>query len=158
TSGWNAVALGVNGNVGIRTGAATEEAAVEAAMADCSTHDRICRVVAIGPFLVQGAPPTGARPADEAKLKELVATLKLASPEPLAEQRCEFAQRYYAMREHKVLAMVPGTARFWRSGLGHIGRSRGRNAGKLESWKAGKLESCQIYHGYPCAVVVVDDK
>jgi hypothetical protein len=43
--------------------AATEEAAIDAAMADCRKQDHACRVVAIGPFLVEGAPATSAAPS-----------------------------------------------------------------------------------------------
>ena len=52
TSGWNAVAVGATGRPGVALRAASEQASVEAALADCSNRDRNCRVVAIGPFLV----------------------------------------------------------------------------------------------------------
>jgi adenylate cyclase len=51
-SGWPAVAAGAGGQVGLMT-AANEQAAVDGAMADCAKHDRVCRVIAIGPFAVE---------------------------------------------------------------------------------------------------------
>jgi adenylate cyclase len=53
TSGWNAVAVGAGGRPGVMLRAASEQAAVEGALADCSRQDHSCRVIAIGPFLVE---------------------------------------------------------------------------------------------------------
>jgi hypothetical protein len=55
TSGWNAVATGVNGLVGVVPNARSEQNAIEGALADCSRHDRGCQVIAIGPFSVVAA-------------------------------------------------------------------------------------------------------
>ena len=52
----NAVAVGTNGRVGTRLGAGTDRAAVDGAMAECNRQDRGCRVVVIGPFLVEPGP------------------------------------------------------------------------------------------------------
>ena len=52
TSGWNAVAVGAAGRPGLGLKAATEQAAVNAALADCVKHDSDCHVIAIGPFSV----------------------------------------------------------------------------------------------------------
>ncbi len=62
TSGWNAVAVGGSGQIGTRLGAGTERAAVDGAMAECGRQDRGCRVVVIGPFLVEPASMPGAAP------------------------------------------------------------------------------------------------
>jgi hypothetical protein len=53
TSGWNAVAVGAGGRPGVMLRAASEQAAVDGALADCSRQDHSCRVIAIGPFLVE---------------------------------------------------------------------------------------------------------
>ena len=54
-SGWNAVAVGADGNVGIVVGAGSEQDALEGARADCAKHDRNCRIAVLGPFLVGAA-------------------------------------------------------------------------------------------------------
>jgi adenylate cyclase len=56
TSGWNAVAVGAGGRPGVMLRAVSEQAAVEGALADCSRQDHSCRVIAIGPFLVEPLP------------------------------------------------------------------------------------------------------
>jgi adenylate cyclase len=53
TTGWSAVAAGTSGSPGLTLGAVSEQAAIDGALADCSTRDRNCRVIAIGPFLVE---------------------------------------------------------------------------------------------------------
>jgi hypothetical protein len=55
-SGWNAVAVGAGGRPGVMLRAASEQAAIEGALADCSRQDHSCRVIAIGPFLVEPLP------------------------------------------------------------------------------------------------------
>ena len=55
TSGWSAVATGADGLVGIVLNASNEQKAIEGALSDCSSHDRGCRVIAIGPFSVVAA-------------------------------------------------------------------------------------------------------
>jgi len=52
-NGWNAVAVGATGHPGLALKAASEQAAVEGALADCAKQDRDCRVIAIGPFAVE---------------------------------------------------------------------------------------------------------
>ena len=51
-SGWNAVAVGVAGRPGLGLKAATEQGAVNDALADCARRDGNCQVIAIGPFSV----------------------------------------------------------------------------------------------------------
>jgi class 3 adenylate cyclase len=51
-SGWNAVAVGAAGRPGLGLKAASEQAAVDAALADCVKRDSNCQVIAIGPFSV----------------------------------------------------------------------------------------------------------
>jgi class 3 adenylate cyclase len=50
--GWNAVAVGAAGRPGLGLKAATEQAAVNGALADCVKRDSNCQVIAIGPFSV----------------------------------------------------------------------------------------------------------
>jgi class 3 adenylate cyclase len=51
--GWTAVAAGAGGQPGVMLKAASEQEAVDGALADCAKQDRSCRVVAIGPFAVE---------------------------------------------------------------------------------------------------------
>jgi hypothetical protein len=51
--GWNAVAVGADGQPGLALHATTEEEAVEGALAACDKLDHNCRVIAIGPFAVE---------------------------------------------------------------------------------------------------------
>jgi adenylate cyclase len=51
-SGWNAVAVGAAGRPGLGLKAATEQGAVNDALADCARRDNNCQVIAIGPFSV----------------------------------------------------------------------------------------------------------
>jgi adenylate cyclase len=50
--GWSAVAVGAAGRPGLGLKAATEPAAVNAALAECAKRDSNCQVIAIGPFSV----------------------------------------------------------------------------------------------------------
>ncbi|ABQ32696.1 adenylate/guanylate cyclase domain-containing protein [Bradyrhizobium sp. BTAi1] len=52
-SGWNAVAVGTAGHPGFGLNGDREETAIGGALADCSTQDSDCRVIAIGPFTVE---------------------------------------------------------------------------------------------------------
>ncbi len=52
TSGWNAVAVGTQGRPGLGLKAASEQAAVNDALANCAKRDTDCHVIAIGPFTV----------------------------------------------------------------------------------------------------------
>ena len=51
--GWSAVAVGDGGKIGLGLKAASEQEAINAALADCAKQDRSCRVIAIGPFAVE---------------------------------------------------------------------------------------------------------
>jgi hypothetical protein len=50
--GWTAVAVGANGRAGTGIEAASEEQAIERALADCGKVDAACKIIAIGPFAV----------------------------------------------------------------------------------------------------------
>ncbi|WP_315723628.1 MULTISPECIES: adenylate/guanylate cyclase domain-containing protein [unclassified Bradyrhizobium] len=52
-SGWNAIAVGTAGRPGYGLNGDREETAIGGALADCSTRDSDCRVIAIGPFTVE---------------------------------------------------------------------------------------------------------
>ncbi|MEO8317741.1 MAG: adenylate/guanylate cyclase domain-containing protein [Bradyrhizobium sp.] len=52
TIGWNAVAVGASGRPGLGLKAASEQVAVNGALAECVKHDSDCHVIAIGPFSV----------------------------------------------------------------------------------------------------------
>ena len=51
--GWSAVAVGDGGKIGLGLKAASEQEAINGALADCAKQDRSCRVIAIGPFAVE---------------------------------------------------------------------------------------------------------
>ena len=51
--GWSAVAVGDGAKIGLGLKAASEQEAINAALADCAKQDRTCRVIAIGPFAVE---------------------------------------------------------------------------------------------------------
>jgi hypothetical protein len=53
SAGWSAVAVGANGRFGVALMVANEQAALDAALRDCSKHDQNCHVISIGPFLVE---------------------------------------------------------------------------------------------------------
>lgn len=53
TTGWNAVAVGAAGHPGTALKAASEQDAVNAALADCTKHDSNCHIIAIGPYMVE---------------------------------------------------------------------------------------------------------
>jgi class 3 adenylate cyclase len=52
-AGWSAVAVGAAGRAGLALHAANEQAAIDAATADCAKRDASCHVIAIGPFAVE---------------------------------------------------------------------------------------------------------
>jgi hypothetical protein len=51
-SGWSAVAVGKSGRPKLALRAASEQDAVNEALANCAKHDSDCHVIAIGPFSV----------------------------------------------------------------------------------------------------------
>lgn len=53
SSGWNAVAVGIRGLVGLSLKAASESESVAQALTECGTRDQECRVIAIGMFSVE---------------------------------------------------------------------------------------------------------
>jgi len=53
TNAWNGVAVGATGRAGFILNAANEQDAIDGALADCNKQDRDCRVVSLGPFLVE---------------------------------------------------------------------------------------------------------
>ena len=53
TTGWNVVAIGSGGRPGLMIDAQTEQSAIDGALEDCGRQDRECRVIAVGPFLVE---------------------------------------------------------------------------------------------------------
>jgi hypothetical protein len=55
-SGWNAVAVGGSGRAGLKLGAKSEQAAIAGALEACGKQDRDCRVIVLGPFLVEHLP------------------------------------------------------------------------------------------------------
>ena len=98
TNAWNAVAVGAGGMPGTALNAADEKDAVEKALASCSKRDRDCRVIALGPFLVEPAdqsrehiPPT-VPPAEDKWAVELsnIDDYMLLNVDGQLIGRCEF--------------------------------------------------------------------
>ena len=52
SDGWSAVAVGAQNHPGLGLKAATEQKAIDGALADCARRDTGCHVIAIGPFTV----------------------------------------------------------------------------------------------------------
>jgi adenylate cyclase len=154
TKGWSAVAVGASGRVGIKLGAESEQAAIDAAMQACGRRDRDCRILVIGPFLVDSGPPANAGPVPAAPArsadttKALMAALEAAAPGLKLDAREDLATKYADMKDHRALAAVPGTASHWRTG-------EWPSAAMAEE---GVLERCQEFHARPCTLVAVDDK
>jgi hypothetical protein len=146
TRGWNAVAVGAGGRVGIRLGAEGEAAAVDGAMSNCERNDRECRIAVIGPFLVEPASVAYAAPMSGLP-DQLIAALASAIPKLETSAREDLAKKYAAMTSHKSLAFVPGTISHWRS-------SEWPTA---EAAETGALERCQVFYAKPCALIVLDD-
>ena len=53
TGGWNAVAVGAARRPGMMLKAASEQQAIDGALAECAQQDRDCHVIALGPFAVE---------------------------------------------------------------------------------------------------------
>ena len=53
STGWTAVAIGSAGRPGLALKAASEQDAVNGALADCTKHDGNCHIIAIGPYTVE---------------------------------------------------------------------------------------------------------
>ena len=53
STGWTAVAIGSAGRPGLALKAASEQDAVNGALADCTKHDSNCHIIAIGPYTVE---------------------------------------------------------------------------------------------------------
>jgi hypothetical protein len=123
TEGWNAVAAGTDGNVGIAIGASSEQGALDGALADCAQHDRNCRVVVLGPFLVEAGlpgqaevpPASAAAPARGAPAAAAPASIPLV-PEQVpflsADNRAHIRDEYMQAPDYKALATNLGTLAF----------------------------------------------
>jgi class 3 adenylate cyclase len=53
TGGWNAIAVGAARRPGMMLKAASEQQAIDGALAECAQQDRDCHVIALGPFAVE---------------------------------------------------------------------------------------------------------
>jgi adenylate cyclase len=153
-SGWNAVAVGAGGKPGVTLGAASEQAAITAAMAECGRLDRGCRVVVLGPFAVEGTPTFPAASAavppsptlSANKPATLAATLTaMLTLTPAA--RDELVIAFEGAKTHRALVGVPGTDRHWRNA--------GQPNAQLAQQRA--LEGCQVWLNQPCAPIALDD-
>jgi hypothetical protein len=54
--GWNAVAIGASGQVGMKLKADSEQAAIDESVQQCNRRYRDCRIAVLGPFLVEAEP------------------------------------------------------------------------------------------------------
>jgi hypothetical protein len=139
----------------VTLGAASEQAAITAAMAECGRRDRGCRVVILGPFAVEGTPafPAASAPAPPSptlsanKPATLAATLTaMLTLTPAA--RDDLVNAFEGSKTHKALVGVPGTNRHWRF--------TGRPSAELA--QEGALEGCQVWLNQPCALIALDDR
>jgi hypothetical protein len=92
----------------------------------------------------QTAPPVQTGPLPSDPLGRRMAALM---PQMAPQARDDFVKGYRASKEHKALAVVPGTTN-WRSVFGY-------DSGTDVATKA--LEGCQIKNTSPCTLVMVDD-
>ncbi len=153
TSGWSAVAVGASGRVGLKLGAKSEQEAIDASIEACARQDRDCRTAVIGPFLVEGGPSAAPAPEVEAQrdgatMSAIVAALGTAVPALSASAREDLAKAYGGGKEHRALAVVPGSGLSWRT--------TGWPTSALA--EEGALERCQSYHARPCTLVALDDQ
>jgi hypothetical protein len=158
--GWNAVAVGAGGRPGVTLGAASEQDAITAAMAECGRRDRDCRVVVLGPFAVEGTPtfPAASVATPPSPTPTPTPTLSAVKPATLAgtltvmlsltpTARDDLVNVFEGARMHKALVGVPGTNRHWRTVA--------RPSAGLAQERA--LEGCQVWSNQPCAVIALDD-
>jgi hypothetical protein len=92
----------------------------------------------------QTAPPVQPGPLPSDVFGRRVAAL---IPQMASQARDDFVKNYRALKDHKALAVVPGSTNSW-SVFGY-------DSGTDVATKA--LESCQINSGSPCTLVMVDD-
>jgi hypothetical protein len=92
----------------------------------------------------QTAPPVQTGPLPSDPLGRRVAALM---PQMAPQARDDFVKSYKASKEHKALAVVPGTTNWWSV--------FGIDSGTDVATKA--LEGCQIKNTSPCTLVMVDD-
>ena len=142
STGWNAVAVGAGGRVGVTLGGETEQSAIQGAIADCVRQDRDCRIVVLGPFLVERV-----RSPEEKLTSALMAALVSVSPGYSQAGRQDAARSYLATKSHKALAIPPGATRHWRGSEWPSAADAGE----------GVLEECQVMYREPCILLVVDD-
>jgi class 3 adenylate cyclase len=154
-SGWNAVAVGAGGQPGVTLGAASEQAAITAALAECGRQDRGCRMVILGPFAVEGTPTFPAAPAlapsspipsanNPSTLAATLTAMRTLTP----AARDELVNVFEGAKSHKALVGVPGTNRHWRV----IGQP------SAEAAQERALEGCQVWLNQPCAPVALNDR
>jgi hypothetical protein len=152
-SGWNAVAVGAGGRPGIALGAATEQAAVASAMTDCGRQDSACRVVVLGPFVVEGTPaaapqPASVPPSTSAPSKPVTLGSTLSAMLTLTPAaRDELVKIFEGLKQHKALVGLPRSTSHWRI--------YERPSADLAEEKA--LEGCQVWINQPCTVIAIDD-
>jgi adenylate cyclase len=151
-SGWNAVAVGTGGQPGVTVGAASEQAAIIGAMAECGRQDRDCHVVVLGPFAVEGTPtfPASLVPSPPAlsanKPTTLAATLTaMLTLTPAA--RDDLVNVFEGIKTHKALVGVPGTNRHWRV----------FSRPSAEQAQERALEGCEVWANQPCALIALDN-
>jgi hypothetical protein len=92
----------------------------------------------------QTAPRVQPGPLPSDPLGRRVAAL---SPQMAPQARDDFVKNYRALKDHKALAVVPGTINSWAVS--------GYDSGTDVATKA--LESCQFKNATPCTLVMVDD-
>jgi len=139
------------GRAFVVTGAASETAAQEQALAACRDDpdrkgaDGPCFVYAIANEVVLPQLLTQPRPAAQ---PDVAAQLIAARPIAAVATWTDAARRYAEARQHKALAVLPERGVLWWSA----------EWASAERAELITLEKCQLAHGEPCRLFAVDDR
>jgi hypothetical protein len=111
TGGWRAVAVGPSGRPGLSLRARSEQEAVNGALADCARQDHSCRIVAIGPFVVEPLPtvsaaaPTQQPPAPASPERAADKLVPERIPYITSKERSLIRTAYLPAAGHKAIAI-----------------------------------------------------
>jgi adenylate cyclase len=146
TSGWKAVAVGSSGHAGMMLKAASEQDAVDGALADCSRHDRNCRVIAIGPFSVEPLTANDRRPSPRPAQRQAEMLVPETVPFTYDRDRLTIRDLYMSAPDHKALAIS-----FSQMGIatGQVDDETAKTAALANCKKANQAASsdwpCELY-------------
>jgi hypothetical protein len=152
---WNAVAVGTDGNVGLALNAGSERSAIDAALADCATRDRECRVIVLGPFLVeatnqaqgQGPPPPQAREPAPPPAPARVPLVPEQVPFISSKDQQRIRNEYMSAPDYKALAISFGQVGLvsGRPSQDEADRAAVELCKKTESSGQGETQECSLF-------------